>query len=158
MAWGNQKPQGESGMTIERLIKTAGAVVVIGLMFAAMPTLAQEGGSGEGGGHHRGRMMSPEQRTEHLTKALNLSDDQKGKVLSILQDQQKQMEGVRSDSSLSQDERWSKMREIHQNASAQIKGNLNPDQAKKFDEMQQRMAEHREQKGNNDKDNAPPPQ
>lgn len=145
-------------MTIERLIKTACAVVVVGLMFAAMPTLAQEGGPGEGGGHHHGRMMSPEERTEHLTKALNLSDDQKGKVLSILQDEQKQMEGVRSDSSLSQDERWSKMREIHQNATTQIKGNLNPDQAKKFDEMQQRMAERREQKGNNDKDNAPPPQ
>jgi len=146
-------------MTIERLIlmKTACAVVVVGLLFAAMPTLAQEGGPGEGGGHRRGRMMSPEERTEHLTKALNLSDDQKGKVLSILQDEQKQMQAVRSDSSLSRDDRLSKMREIHQNTTTQIKGILNPDQAKKFDEMQQRMEERREQGGNN-KDSAPPPQ
>ena len=145
-------------MTIERSIKMAGAIVAIGLMFAAMPALAQEGGQGEGGGHHRGRMMSPEERTEHLTQALNLSDDQKSKVLSIFQDAQKQMEAVRSDSSLSRDERWSKMREIHQNTTTQIKGTLNPDQAKKFDEMQQRMEERREQRGGNNKDNAPPPQ
>ena len=145
-------------MTIERLIKAACAVVVIGLMFAAMPTPAQEGAPGEGGGHRRGHMMSPEERTEHLTQALNLSDDQKGKVLSIFQDEQKQMEAVRSDSSLSRDDRWSKMREIHQNTLTQVKGTLNPDQAKKFDEMQQRMEERREQRGNNNKDNAPPPQ
>ena len=146
-------------MTIERSIKTACAVVVIGLMFAAMPALAQEGGAGQGGGHHRGRMMmSPEERTEHLTQALNLSDDQKSKVLPIFQDEQKQIEAVRSDSSLSRDDRWAKMREIHQNTNTQIKGTLNPDQAKKFDEMQQQMEEHREQRGNNNKDNAPPPQ
>ena len=145
-------------MTFERLIKTACAVGVVGLMLAAMPSLAQEGGPPEGGGHRHGHMMSPEERTEHLTKALNLSDDQKGKVLSILQDEQKQMEGVRSDSSLSQEDRWSKMREIHQNATTQIKGTLNPDQAKKFDEMQQQMEERRAQRSNNNKDNAPAPQ
>ena len=145
-------------MTIERLIRMACAVVVIGLMFAAMPALAQEGGPGQGGGHRHGPMMSPEERTEHLTQALSLSDDQKGKVLSIFQDEQKQMEAVRSDSSLSRDDRWSKMREIHQNTTTQIKGTLNSDQAKKFDEMQQQMQEHREQRGSNNKDNAPPPQ
>jgi Spy/CpxP family protein refolding chaperone len=146
-------------MKIERLIRMACAVVVIGLMYAAMPALAQEGGPGQGGGHRHGRMMmSPEERTEHLTQALNLSDDQKGKVLSIFQDEQKQMEALRSDSSLSRDDRWSKMREIHQNTTTQIKDTLNPDQAKKFDEMQQQMEAHREQRGNNNKDNAPPPQ
>lgn len=145
-------------MTIKRLIKAAGAVVVIGLAFVAMPSLAQEGGSGEAGGHRHGRMMSPEERTGHLTQALNLSDDQKGKVLSIFQDEQKQMEAVRSDSSLSREDRWSKMREIHQNTTAQIKGTLNPDQAKKFDEIEQRMEERREQRSSNNKDNAPPPQ
>lgn len=145
-------------MTMERWIKTACAVGVVGLMFAAMPTLAQEGGPGGGGGHRRGRMMSPEERTEHLTQALSLSDDQKGKVLSIFQDEQKQVEALRSDSSLSQEDRWSKMREIRQNTNTQIKGTLNPDQAKKFDEMQQQMEERRQQRGNNNKDNAPPPQ
>jgi periplasmic protein CpxP/Spy len=145
-------------MKIRRLIRIACTVAVIGLMFRALPTLAQEGGPGQGGGHRRGHMMSPEERTEQLTKALDLSDDQKGKVLSIYQDEQKQMEAVRSDSSSSRDDRWSKMREIHQNTISQIKGTLNPDQAKKFDEMQQQMEEHRGQRGNDNKPNAPPPQ
>jgi protein CpxP len=145
-------------MQIERLIRTGCVLVVVGLLFVAVPALAQEGTPSEGGGHRRGHMMSPEERTEHLTKALNLNDDQKGKVLSILQEQQKQMEAMRADSSLSQEDRRSKMREIHQNTTNQIKGILNPDQAKKFDEMQQRMEQHREQRGTDNKDNPPPPQ
>jgi periplasmic protein CpxP/Spy len=145
-------------MTVKRWMKAVWAVVGIGLLFAAVSAPAQEGGRGEGGDHHRGHMMSPEDRTDRLTKALNLSDDQKSKVLSILQDEQKQMEAVRSDSSLSRDDRWSKMREIRENTTAQIKGTLNSDQAKKFSEMQQQMEQRREQRGNNNKDNAPPPQ
>jgi len=143
-------------MTVKRLMKTACAAVAIGLLLAAVSTPAQEGGRGEGGDHHHGHMMSPEDRTERLTKALNLSDDQKSKVLSILQDEHKQMEALRSDSSLSRDDRWSKMREIHENTTTQIKGTLNSDQAKKFSEMQQQMEQRREQSGNN-KENAPPP-
>jgi periplasmic protein CpxP/Spy len=145
-------------MKIDGLARVASAVVAIAFLFAAMPSLAQEGGPGEGGGRHHGRMMSPEERTEHLTKALGLNDDQKGKVLSIFQDEQKQMEAVHSDSSLSREDRGAKMRDIHQNTTAQIKGILDPDQAKKFDEMQQRMEEHREQRANDNKQNAPPPQ
>jgi len=64
---------------------------------------------------------------------------------------------LRSDSSLSRDDRWAKMKEIHQNTNSQIKGLLDPDQAKKFDEMQQRMEQRREQRGNDNKENAPPP-
>jgi hypothetical protein len=79
-------------------------------------------------------------------------------VLSILQDEQKQIEAMHSDSSLSRDDRWSKMREIHENTTTQIKGTLNSDQAKKFSEMQQQMEQRREQRGNNSKDKAPPPQ
>jgi len=103
-------------------------------------------------------MMNPEDRTERLTKALNLSDDQKSKVLSILQDEQKQMEAVRSDTNLSRDDRWAKMREIRQNTTTQIKGTLNADQAKKFSDMQQEMEARREQRGKDNKDNTPPPQ
>ncbi|HTM35734.1 MAG TPA: hypothetical protein VL156_03235 [Terriglobales bacterium] len=50
------------------------------------------------------------------------------------------------------------MREIHENTTTQIKGTLNSDQAKKFSEMQQQMEQRREQRGNNSKDKAPPPQ
>ena len=139
------------------MIRTGCAVAIGCFMMAAIPTRAQEGGPGPGGSHRRGPMMTPEERTEHLTKALSLGDDQKGKVLAVFQDEQKQMQALRSDSTLSRDDRWSKMREIHQSTTTQIRGILTPDQAKKFDELQQRMQEHREQRGNTDKDSAPPP-
>ena len=148
-------------MNINRLMKMA-STGMLTLMFAAVVTWAQENEapppppSGHQG--HGRMMMSPEDRTNHLAKALNLSDDQKSKVLSIYQDEQKQMEALRSDNSTSREDRWSKMKQIHENTVSQIKGTLNEDQAKKFDEMQQRMQERRAQRQGNGGGNAPPPQ
>jgi Spy/CpxP family protein refolding chaperone len=148
-------------MKLNRSFRTAGIAGIV-LVFAAAVVWAQENEAPPPADHHgRGRMMSPEDRTNHLAKALNLSDDQKGKVLSIFQDEQKQMEALRSDNSLSREDRWSKMKQIHENTVSQIKGTLNEDQAKKFDEMQQRMEQRREQRGQGNghgNDNAPPPQ
>jgi periplasmic protein CpxP/Spy len=130
------------------------AATIVACMFAAASVWAQEGG-GQGGGEHHGRgMPSPEERADHLKKALDLSDDQHDKVLAAYQDEQKQMEALRSDTSLSRDDRRSKMKTIHENTVSQIKGVLNPDQSKKFDEMEQNMAQHRGQRGGGE--NAPP--
>ncbi|HTM35733.1 MAG TPA: hypothetical protein VL156_03230 [Terriglobales bacterium] len=57
-------------MTVKPLMKAAYAVLAIGLLGAAVSTPAQEGGRGEGGDHRHGHMMSPEDRSERLTKAL----------------------------------------------------------------------------------------
>jgi septal ring factor EnvC (AmiA/AmiB activator) len=101
-------------------------------------------------GHHR--MPSVDEQVKHLSKTLKLSDDQQGKVRSALEDQRKQMDQIHNDSSLSRDDRFSKMKEIRDTTNAQIKTALNDDQQKKFDEMQQkrqqRMMEHQ----------GPPPQ
>jgi len=133
------------------------AAAIVACMFLGVSALAQEGG-GQGGGERHGRgMPSPEERTDRLKNALNLSDDQKDKVLSIYQDEQKQMEALRSDTSSSREDRRSKMRQIHENTVSQIKGVLNPDQAKKFDEMEQKMMEERRaQRGGGNRENAPP--
>lgn len=133
------------------------AATIVACMFAAAFAWAQEGQAGQGGSErpHRRMMASPEERADRLGKALDLNDDQKGKVLSIYQDEQKQMEALRSDTSTSRDDRMAKMKQIHENSTTQIKGLLNPDQAKKFDDMQQRMEERRGGGGGN-KENAPP--
>jgi periplasmic protein CpxP/Spy len=148
-------------MNINRLMKVASAAMLT-LMFAAVVTWAQENEAPppppQGHQGHGRMMMSPEDRTNHLAKALNLTDDQKSKVLSIYQDEQKQMDALRSDNSTSREDRWSKMKQIHENTVAQIKGTLNEDQAKKFDEMQQRMQERREQRGQGNGNAPPPPQ
>jgi periplasmic protein CpxP/Spy len=93
--------------------------------------------SGEQAGHGYGhRHMDPEKRTEMLTKQLKLTSDQQPKVLDILKSEQSQMESLRSDSSVSQDDRRSKMMEIHKSSNDQIRALLDSNQQKKFDEMQ----------------------
>jgi periplasmic protein CpxP/Spy len=114
------------------------------------PPPQSEQGGGPGGHRH----MDPEKRTEMLTKQLKLTSDQQPKVLEILKSEQSQMESLRSDSSASQDDRRSKMMEIHKTSDDQIRGLLTPDQQKKFDEMQSR----RGQWGHGGGNQAPPQQ
>jgi len=126
--------------------------------------IAQETGSGNQGqgnqaqqhrGEHKG--ADPQKRVQHLTKKLNLSSDQQAKVLTILQDQQKQRENLRNDSSLSQQDRRSKMMDLHKSANEQIRALLTPDQQKKFDQMEQKKAA-RHHGGRNDNQPQTPPQ
>ena len=85
---------------------------------------------------HGRRHFDPEKRAEMLGKHLNLTSDQQGKVLDVLKSEQSQMESLHSDTSLSQDDRHAKMMDIHKTSNEQIRALLNPDQQKKFDEMQ----------------------
>jgi protein CpxP len=96
-----------------------------------------EHGYGHGG-------MDPQRRTERLTHRLNLTSEQQGKVLEIFKSSKSQMESVHSDSSLSQEDRHSKMMEIHKSIDDQIRSLLDPDQQKKWDAMQTRQEERME--------------
>ena len=80
--------------------------------------------------------MSPEKRLEMMTKQLKLTSDQQPKVLDVLKAQQSQMEQLRSDNSLSQEDRRSKMMQIHKDSNDQIRALLDADQQKKWDKMQ----------------------
>ena len=95
----------------------------------------QSGQPEHGPGRHH---MDPAKRTEMLTKHLNLTSDQQTKVLDILKSEQSQMESLRSDSSTSQDDRRSKMMDIRKGSNDQIRGLLDSNQQKKWDEMQSR--------------------
>ena len=88
-------------------------------------------------GRHGGgrRMPSVDDQIKHLTKQLNLSADQQTKLKPILEDQRKQMEAVHNDSSLSREDRLSKMQALRQSSDADIKGVLNEEQQKNFDKM-----------------------
>jgi len=83
--------------------------------------------------------MTPEAMVEHLSTQLNLTEDQKAKIKPMAEDVYKQMNEVHRDSSLSEQERREKIREIHESALGQVKTILNPEQQKKLDEM---MASH----------------
>lgn len=114
--------------------------------------------SEQGMGHRMGHgpmMPSVDDQIKHLTKKLNLSDDQQAKLKPILEDQRKQMETIHNDSSLSREDRFSKMQALRQGSDTQIKSVLNEDQQKNFDKMRE------EQRGRMGKwkggENAPPP-
>ena len=114
--------------------------------------------SEQGMGHRMGHgpmMPSVDDQIKHLTKKLNLSDDQQAKLKPILEDQHKQMEAIHNDSSLSREDRFSKMQTLRESSDTQIKSVLNEDQQKNFDKMRE------EQHGRMGKwkggENAPPP-
>ena len=99
--------------------------------------------SGEHRGEHmggpRGGPMNSQAMLDHMTKELNLTSDQQTKIKTILDDQQKQAQALRDDTSLSQQDRMSKMRDIHKSTMEQVRAQLTADQQTKFDEMQKRM-------------------
>ena len=100
-----------------------------------------------GMGRHMGRrhMPSVDDQLKHLTKKLKLSDDQQTKLKPILEEQRKQMDQIREDSSLSRQDRFSKMRELRQSSDTQIKSVLDEDQQKNFDKMRTEQQERMKQ-------------
>ena len=123
------------------------ALLLAALVYTVAPfASAQDNGSGDQATtagappeHGRGGHFDPEKRTEMLTKQLKLTSDQQPKVLDILKTTQSQMQSLRSDSSVSQDDRHSKMMEIHKTSNDQIRALLDPTQQKKWDTMQSKQ-------------------
>jgi Spy/CpxP family protein refolding chaperone len=148
-------PQGTSGGTRGRGTRKswAAAAVMAAMLSLGVAAFAQNDQNGpppappdqqsgqpaeQGLGRHMGggrRMPSVDDQIKHLTKQLNLSADQQTKLKPILEDQRKQMEAVHNDSSLSREDRFSKMQALRQSSDADIKGVLNEEQQKNFDKM-----------------------
>ena len=95
---------------------------------------------------HAHAHMDPAKRAARLAKRLQLNSDQQAKVEDILKSAQSQMESLRSDTTMSSEDRHSKIMDIHKSSNGQIRGLLDPDQQKKWDEIEskheQRMQEH----------------
>ena len=103
------------------------------------PPAAQTQGpppGGPGGGGRGG--MNPERRLAMMKDQLGLSDDQSKKIKAILDEGQGKMEGVRADTTLSQDDMRAKMMTLMQDQNSKIRAVLTADQQTKFDAMQQR--------------------
>jgi protein CpxP len=126
---------------------------------APPPPPAQSGQQSEPGiSHHMGRRQMPSvnDQLKHLSSRLSLTDDQQAKLKPILEDQRKQLEQTHNDSSLSREDRFSKMQQLRQNSDSQIKSVLNEDQQKNFDKMREEQR-GRMNKWRKEGDNAPPP-
>jgi hypothetical protein len=81
------------------------------------------------------RMPSIDEQVNALTEELNLTGDQPAKVKTILEDQRTQAMTVIGDGGLSRDDKVQKIRGIRENTIAKVRGILNDDQKKKFDQM-----------------------
>jgi periplasmic protein CpxP/Spy len=92
-------------------------------------------------GLHQGQRAN---HLEWLSKELNLTDEQKAKVKPILDDQTKQMHATQEDSSLTQEQKREKMKQIHQTTHSQINDILTPEQQKKFAALKEQQKEHHE--------------
>lgn len=79
---------------------------------------------------------SPEQRLQRMTQQLGLTDAQQQQIKPLLESESQQMQALQQDASISQPDKWPKMKQIRQSTTDQIKPILTSDQQKKFDEMQ----------------------
>jgi len=121
------------------LALAAAGLISLGASFAAAQDNSaqdQQGPPPQENGMHRHGPPDPAERTKELTKKLKLNSDQQAKVQSALEAEHTQMESLRQDSSLSREDRRSKMMEIHKTTDTQVRGLLDADQQKKWDEMQ----------------------
>jgi len=88
-----------------------------------------------------GKKMSADEKVSWMTKELNLTADQQAKLKPILEDQQKQIEAVWQDTSLSEDAKMARKKEIKQNTSTQIKALLTTEQQDKYASMSQQKTQ-----------------
>jgi protein CpxP len=126
---------------------TAAVALAFGSAICGNQLEAQSGSPENSQRGHR-EQMSPDQQLERLSKALNLTDDQKQQIRPILQDRQEKMQGVRSDTSLSREDRMNRMRSTIEETNGKIRAVLNGEQKQKFDQRQQRRREQMQNRGN----------
>jgi Spy/CpxP family protein refolding chaperone len=126
---------------------TLGFAVLV-FLACSVTTRAQDAGTQESkaqaqteNGTHHGQRAG---HLEWLSKELNLTDDQKAKVKPILDEQTKQMRAMQEDSSLTQDQKREKMKQLHQTTHSQINEILTPEQQKKFAALKEQQKEHHE--------------
>ena len=77
---------------------------------------------------------------------LALTNDQKAQMKSIRENTRSQVKAVRSDNSLTQDQKKAKIKEIMESSRAQIRQILTPEQQAKFDKMQALRASRRQER------------
>lgn len=124
-------------------------LLATGVMLAQEPGSAPEQGApqadgGGMGGHRGGRgMMDPDQRLAHMTKKYKLTADQQNQIKPILQDEQQQMQSMRSDTTSSREDKMAKMKSTHEASNQKIEAVLTDEQKQKFEADQQKMQERR---------------
>jgi Spy/CpxP family protein refolding chaperone len=85
------------------------------------------------------RGMSADQLMERYTEQLSLTDEQKPKVKTVIEDSMKKRRELFRDSSLDQEQKREKFRTVMDDQNKKMKEILTPDQFTKYQEMQEKM-------------------
>jgi hypothetical protein len=142
--------------TINAIILTIGLCAILG--FAARGYAQQSGSSGESGSSNAAAPSSKSQSAKPTGKldaeapenddALHLTDEQKDKIKSIREDAKQKVLDIQKDSSLSDEAKERKVREIRKETRAQVWGAMTPDQQQQWanEQRARREARHAESK------------
>jgi len=134
-------------MMIRRYATRIGALALCSAALWTAPMLAQGGGG-------RGMMMTPDQQTDALDKAVTLTPDQKTKVLAMYTADAKKMADLRE----AQDpDMRTKMMTMRADEQTQIKALLTDDQKPKYDAYLASMPQRGGGRGPGGGGGAPPP-
>ena len=121
------------------LLGAALAAIMAGTAVAAGGEPGPGPGPGGGPGMRRGaRQMdwaNADQRLERMSRRLKLTDEQKGAVKPIIEDEIAKVKEVRGDKDLSRLEKRDRLRQIRQDTHDRIRAVLNPDQQKILDQI-----------------------
>jgi protein CpxP len=126
------------------------AVIVAGVVTLAAQAPDQQGENDHSAGPAH-RRADPQRNVQMLGKRLNLTDDQKAKLLPILTDQQQQMRAIFNDSSLSTSDRREKMKTLRQDTESKVEALLTDEQKQKYAQLkQERMQRTKDRMGTQD--------
>jgi len=122
-----------------------GALLSAGLVLAQAPTTNQapSANAPQAAPAQQGhRNFDPNQQAAHMSKRLGLSDDQVAQTKPILADRFQQMQTLRADTSLSEQDRHAKFRALMQDSNTKIESVLNDTQKQQFEKMQAERRSH----------------
>jgi periplasmic protein CpxP/Spy len=115
------------------------AALAVGSLLVGLPANAQDSTNAAPAaraGGNRGMRGGP--NIDQLATELKLTDDQKAKVKPILEAQRQKMTDLRQDTTLSQEDRRTKMQAIREDTLKQMKEVLTPEQYDQYQKMGQR--------------------
>ncbi|HTF70752.1 MAG TPA: hypothetical protein VK638_49585 [Edaphobacter sp.] len=116
-------------------------------------TTAQQPADQSGRRHHHN--FDPQKAAQHIGKRLGLSADQTAKLEPILATQQQKVASLRSDTSLTPDQRREQFRAIHKDTQTELATVLTPDQLQQLQSM--RRSHGRRQQQQQPDSTTPPP-
>jgi Spy/CpxP family protein refolding chaperone len=112
-------------MKIKRLL---GGLVSLGMVAAMAVPLALAKSQDASAPQASGKQMGMRGGLQAAVESLSLTDDQKAKVKDIFADAKTKYQTVSSDTSLTDDQKKVKMKELHEGTLAKVNGVLTPDQ------------------------------